>query len=83
MSETAMTIIALVLLHVFVLLLYSAYLQRELSRTYHLLVPEDGALGIPPTINFLGRDLFVEFMTNYKIVCNHSLGSSHKIMSEF
>ena len=83
MSETAMTITALVLLHVCVLLLYSAYLQRELCCRYHLLIPEVGALGIPPTINFLGRDLLAGFMTNYMIVCNHSLGSSHQIMSEF
>lgn len=62
--------------------LYSACLQRKLC-CKHLPFHKDEALVIPPTINFIGRDFSVEFMTNYRMVCNHSLGSSHQIMSQF
>lgn len=82
-SEAALNTTALSLLHLDVVLfcIQRTY-EGNLCCKHHLPFHKDGALGIPPTINFLGRDLTAEFMTNYRIVGNHSRGSSHQVMSE-
>ena len=64
--------------------LYAASLQRKfMLQTAHACSWRWSHLVHRPLLVFLVRNLSEELVTHYRIVCDHSLGSSHQIMSWF